>query len=210
MTRSILLGPREGSVSRAVDVHVPRPRRERARGPGSRRAHTARLRRWALSRLHLQPVQAGVEAAAREQLVMSPSSTMRPWSRTTMRSARRMVDRRWAMTIDVRPRISSAMPRSIRRSNSGSTLAVASSRISSRGSRHSARAKAISWRSPAEKFAPAFRRRGASRPPGRARGDDPIGAHAARRLPASAPVRRRDRPARCSRPACPRTGTRPG
>ena len=46
-----------------------------------------------------------------------------------MREARRTVDRRWAITIDVRPRISSAMPCSITRSVSGSTLAVASSRI---------------------------------------------------------------------------------
>ena len=91
-----------------------------------------------------------------------------------------MVDRRWAITIDVRPRMSSAMPRSMTRSVSGSTLAVASSRIRISGSRARARAKATSWRSPAEKFAPRSTT-GASRPSGRVR-DDAVGAHAARGL----------------------------
>ena len=60
------------------------------------------------------------------------------------------VDRRWAITIDVRPRMSSAMPRSMTRSVSGSTLAVASSSTRISGSRARARAKATSWRSPEE------------------------------------------------------------
>ena len=50
-----------------------------------------------------------------------------------MREARCTVESRWAMTIDVRPRMSSAMPRSMARSVSGSTLAVASSRIEDLG-----------------------------------------------------------------------------
>ena len=95
-----------------------------------------------------------------------PASAMRPWWMTTMRDARRTVDRRWAMTIEVRPLISSAMPRSITRSVSGSTLAVASSRIRISGSRASARANATSWRSPDEKLAPRSRTR-ASSPSGR-------------------------------------------
>ena len=53
-----------------------------------------------------------------------------------MRVARFTVDSRWAMTIEVRPRISSPIPRSIARSVSGSTLAVASSRIGILGIAH--------------------------------------------------------------------------
>ena len=43
---------------------------------------------------------------ARSALAWVPSSTMRPWSMTTMRSAARTVARRWAMTIVVRSAIS--------------------------------------------------------------------------------------------------------
>src|SRR5579872_5994188 len=50
-----------------------------------------------------------------------------------MVSARRMVDRRWAMTKEVRPRISSARPSWISASLSLSSDEVASSRIRMRG-----------------------------------------------------------------------------
>ena len=62
-----------------------------------------------------------------------PCSTMRPWSRTTIRSARRIVDSRWAMTNAVRPARRRPSPRSIRRSVPMSTDDVASSRMRMRG-----------------------------------------------------------------------------
>ena len=71
-----------------------------------------------------------------------------------MRSAARIVDRRWAMTSDVRPRMTSSSARCSRASVSESTLAVASSRTRSGASRYIARANARSWRSPALKFCP--------------------------------------------------------
>ena len=57
------------------------------------------------------------------------------------------------MTV-VRPRIASRSPSRIRASVEGSTDAVASSRISTRGSTTSARAIAIRWRCPPESVIP--------------------------------------------------------
>ena len=79
-----------------------------------------------------------------------PCSTIRPWSSTTIRSARRMVESRCAMTKAVRPARSRLSPFSIRRSVPMSTDEVASSRIRMRGFASRARAKATSWRWPSE------------------------------------------------------------
>ena len=49
-------------------------------------------------------VEMVVDAAPRHQLVMGPHLGDGPWSMTTMRSAFRIVDSRWAMTTEVRPR----------------------------------------------------------------------------------------------------------
>src|SRR5689334_12702922 len=81
-----------------------------------------------------------------------PCSTIRPYSRTTMRPAWRMVDRRCAMTIAVRPASRRRSPASIRPSVCRSTFDVASSSTRMRGSAISARAKATSWRCPAESW----------------------------------------------------------
>ena len=63
-----------------------------------------------------------------------PSATMRPWSSSTTRSARAMVAGRWAITMVVRSRMTSASASRISCSLVGSTDEVASSRISTRGS----------------------------------------------------------------------------
>ena len=83
-----------------------------------------------------------------------PLSAIVPCSRTTIRLARLIVDRRWAMTIAVRPASSRSRPCSIRRSVRTSTFEVASSRIRIRGSASSARAKATICRSPADSDVP--------------------------------------------------------
>ena len=59
---------------------------------------------------------------------------MRPWSRTTIRPAWRIVDSRWAMTIAVRPASRRRSPASMRPSVCRSTFDVASSRTRIRGS----------------------------------------------------------------------------
>src|SRR6185369_4150979 len=56
-----------------------------------------------------------------------PCSTTRPWSSTTTRSADSTVDRRWAMTMDVRPFISVSSADCTSRSLSLSSAEVASS-----------------------------------------------------------------------------------
>src|SRR5690606_40948552 len=73
---------------------------------------------------------------------------MRPWSRTRMRSALQMVDRRWATTKAVRPLSSRRSASWISSSVWVSMDEVASSRIRIRGSARKARAKEISWRWP--------------------------------------------------------------
>ncbi len=83
------------------------------------------------------------------------------------------------MTIDVRPRMSSPMPRSIARSVSGSTLAVASSRIRISGSARQGAGKG-------DELALAGREVGAPLDhlgvePVRTAGDHPVGPHPARR-----------------------------
>jgi len=65
---------------------------------------------------------------------------------TTISSARRTVESRWAMMSEVRPRRSRSSARSIRTSVGRSMFDVASSRIRIRGSARRARAIEISWR----------------------------------------------------------------
>ncbi len=67
---------------------------------------------------------------------------------TRISSAYRTVLRRWATITLVRPLNSTSMARSMRRSLSVSTLEVASSRMSTRGSASRARAKLMSCRCP--------------------------------------------------------------
>ena len=84
----------------------------------------------------------------------SPCSAIRPWSNTITSSTMSSVDRRWAMTNVVRPFISSPTASAMRRSVSGSTRAVASSRTTRSGSRSHTRARASSWACPADSPAP--------------------------------------------------------
>src|SRR4030095_4675892 len=84
----------------------------------------------------------------RRRAAWLPSSTMRPWSKTRMRSSSRTVDRRWAMTSVVRPRIRLCMASWIKASDSLSRLEVASSRIRIGALARNARASATRWRPP--------------------------------------------------------------
>ena len=83
-----------------------------------------------------------------------PRAAIRPWSRTTTSSARAIVDRRCAMMIVVRPRMTSRRPVRMRASVVASTEAVASSRMRIRGSMRSARAIAMRCRCPPDKVIP--------------------------------------------------------
>ncbi len=78
-----------------------------------------------------------------------PCSTMAPSSITTIRSASRMVERRWAMTKAVRPLRSSAIARWMSTSVRVSTELVASSRTRIDGLARKALAMVISCFSPA-------------------------------------------------------------
>ena len=82
-----------------------------------------------------------------------PTAATRPPSRNTTRSARRMVDTRWATTTVV---VSRARPRPERiwASTVASMALVASSSTSSRGRRTRARARARRWRWPPERVTP--------------------------------------------------------
>src|SRR5829696_7430474 len=76
---------------------------------------------------------------------------MRPSETTATWSAWAMVVRRWAMMMVVRPERSRWRASVMRASEAASRLLVASSRMSRAGSASQARAKATSWRSPAER-----------------------------------------------------------
>ena len=96
-----------------------------------------------------------IEAArARPGVSCVPSSTMRPWSSTRMRSQDSTVASRCAMTSVVRPVISrvSAVCTSV--SLSASSEEVASSSSSSGASRRIARAIAMRWRWPPDSVTP--------------------------------------------------------
>ena len=79
-----------------------------------------------------------------------PRSAIRPRSRTKITSALRIVERRWAIAIVVRPRMSGASACWTMRSLAVSSEEVASSRMSTRGSRSTARARATRCFSPPE------------------------------------------------------------
>ena len=83
-----------------------------------------------------------------------PCSATRPASSTTMRSTRSMVDRRCAMTIVVRPRISASIAACTWRSDSESSADVASSRIRIGAFLRIARAMARRWRCPPDSRTP--------------------------------------------------------
>ena len=83
-----------------------------------------------------------------------PRSTIRPFSTTRIWSARRIVERRWAITNVVRPFMSQESPSWMRASDSESRLDVASSRIRIRGSARIARAIATRCRWPPESRTP--------------------------------------------------------
>jgi hypothetical protein len=110
-----------------------------------------------------------------------PCSTIRPWSRTTIRPDWRMVDRRWAMTIAGAPGEQPPQARLDRPSVCRSTFEVGLVEDEDPRVGDSARAKASSWRWPAESCTPrsptsvrsprAARRRSPTRRP-RARGLD--------------------------------------
>ena len=79
---------------------------------------------------------------------------MLPSSMTRIVSASRIVDSRWAMTNEVRSLRSAAIASCTSTSVRVSTDEVASSRMSSAGCAKNARAIVMSWRSPADTFAP--------------------------------------------------------
>ena len=60
------------------------------------------------------PYRLRVRPGPGDQLVVRARSTIRPWSSTTIRSARRIVESRWAMMNAVRPVRSRRSPRSMR------------------------------------------------------------------------------------------------
>ena len=83
-----------------------------------------------------------------------PSSTMRPWSRTTIRSIRAMVDRRWAMTRAVVPCMSCHSASWTRCSDSESSADVASSSTRIGARLAIAWAMATRWRWPPDSLRP--------------------------------------------------------
>mmetsp|Transcript_11466 Transcript_11466/g.30382 ORF Transcript_11466/g.30382 Transcript_11466/m.30382 type:complete len:316 (+) Transcript_11466:1755-2702(+) len=83
-----------------------------------------------------------------------PSSTTSPASNTQMRSARRTVERRWAMTIVVRPSIALSSACCTILSDEASRADVASSNSITQGLRRRARAMAIRCFCPPDSWAP--------------------------------------------------------
>jgi len=96
-----------------------------------------------------------------------PDWTRSPSSRTATESACRIVERRWAITIPVRPASNDRVARVTRSSVRGSIRAVASSSTTSPTSRTSSRANATSCCSPADRVVPPVPSR-VSSPAGRA------------------------------------------
>src|SRR5262249_3163221 len=83
-----------------------------------------------------------------------PESVMHPFSRTPMRSTRRTVVIRWAITNTVRPDIRFCSAACTRASDSLSSAEVASSRIRMGAFFSKARAIEMRWRSPPESRKP--------------------------------------------------------
>ena len=177
------------AASVPADARGGLPKRSRATPPRRRRAARRRRRRRSAPR-------------------GCPDSAIRPPSRTTILPARRIVERRWAITIAVRPASRRSRPCSITFSVRTSTFEVASSRIRIRGSASSARAKATSWRWPAESWTPALADLGLD--PLRQRGDELRRADGRRRRLDLLQRSRRAARRRCSPAPCPRTGSPPG
>ena len=116
-------------MGRMADAHETRlraARPRRARRTCGRRGRGARSRR--------RPAFVSTSSSWR------PRATTRPSSSTTISSASAIVERRWAMMIVVRPRMTVSSARRMRASVVASTDAVASSRIRTRGSASRARA----------------------------------------------------------------------
>lgn len=111
--------------------------------------------------------EAGQRTPARISSSQVPSSTMRPPSRTTIRSALRTVAGRWAITRVVRVVESAASARDSSASPRWSRWAVVSSRTSTRGPLSSPRARATRARWPPDRVAPRSPT-AVSRPSGRA------------------------------------------
>ena len=123
--------------------HISRPPRERRR----RRSAASSSASCAARR---PPAPRGSGRSWRAARGGCRSATTRPSSISTTRSASAIVAGRWAMTIVVRPRITSVSASRISCSLVGSTAEVASSRISTRGSARIARAMAMRCRWPPE------------------------------------------------------------
>ena len=83
-----------------------------------------------------------------------PCSTIRPLSITRIRSASVMLDNRWAMVSTVFPAVSSLSACWMRYSFSGSAYAVASSSTMMGAFFRMARARAILYRSPPDRYVP--------------------------------------------------------
>ena len=107
--------------------------------------------------LELDAVQLGVHAVARQQARRGcPASATTPSLSTMILSASRIVDRRCAMVMTVRPFISRSRPSMTRRSDSVSSAAVGSSRIRIGVLRITARAMPMRCRWPPDKRQSAF------------------------------------------------------
>ena len=110
---------RRGPERLSPAIAGPESRSGRLNGRGGRLAAPVAGFRGIVGELH--PVQAGIGAALRDQASCVPVSMTRPASITTIRSASRTVERRWAMTSVVRPRISRVSASWTRRSDSESS-----------------------------------------------------------------------------------------
>ena len=136
---------------RASPQRTPRVQSERRSLPQLFSFHVL-FRRFGLV---LQLEQLEVDAALRRAAPGAcPASRSRPLCSTRILSMSWIVDRRCAMAIVVRPAISACSASRISSSVSVSTLDVASSRISTRGSNASARANESSCFCPTDSVAP--------------------------------------------------------
>ncbi len=133
------------------------PRRRRWSGCAAGRRPTTPRARWRRGRRSPARTASGRGGRYAPSVAMSsscePFSTMSPCSITRMRSASRMVERRCAITNEVRPSRNAAMACWSSSSVRVSTDDVASSRISTEGRATNARAIVMSCFSPAETLA---------------------------------------------------------
>ena len=136
-----------------------------------------------------------------------PPRRSRPCSRTTMRSASRIVDRRCATTRVVRPFMRRPSASFTSSSDSGSRALVASSSRRIRGSRTSARAIASRCRWPPERRAP--RSPTTVSQPSRLAADELERVGGAERLGHDVVRSRAEGRTRCCRGSCPRRARTP-